>query len=683
MRNMLLRPLKRLSPKFKRKDFIGFDIETRDNNKVMLLATMSFSDGTVKSFETKEDFIHEMMKREYKGKIFCASFMEFDALGIFRGTEYEYKVTPFNRNNFIFMMKTYVEDGELVRKPKNTRDKKSYWPITMVDTMAYAPVSVESLGKIIGIPKMSHPGCFNRIPQNFEEWKQLTDYCANDSLISRKTMEFFHDSFIKDLKVKPRLTIASTAMDDFRRNHMTDPLKRMSDEDIEFSASGYFGALNGVFKRGMFDAVRHGKKLYYHDVNNMYGSVMVDIKLPHPNYMRHTHVDDMRYIINYEGMSKVDIACPATLKYPILPFRDDKTKRVIYPIGSWTGTFSHLILRKALEQGYQVKKVHSSLYSTATIQPFKHIKDYYMIRKQLKKEGNPLNEVYKLIINATYGKWGEMGKKNKRVIPVCEAEIGEIMESANVEEKNGYYFLDPPKEDYKAHCNPLWAGYITDGARIKLNGYMVSHDPYYVDTDSIICDHLIEDSDELGRLKVEMIVDKAFFLRSKFYMCLPVGWECMDEVTLLKNSKTKIKGVPHGMLVDGEIEDATFPADDLARYKDHKLTPQRFMDIVSMKKVEYKKFMRFKESIRRGKMQNEAIIQSKRFDLEDTKRIWPDPLSFIDCHGSSPLCVIDGMLADDHHVKVKDGERWHPMMNGYNISISKHIKIYKDVISLG
>lgn len=652
-RNTILWPLKKLPVNYKSKEFIGFDIETRYNNKIFLLATMSFNDGTSKSFRSKEDFIHEMMLKKYRGKIFCASFMEFDALGIFRGTEYEGKITPYMRGSFIFMIKTYVKNGELIRI-QDVSDK-SLWPIIMLDTMSYAPVSVESLGNIINVRKKDHPVCFNRHPESLAEWADLESYCANDSAISRKSMEFFYKSFI-ELGIKPKLTIASTSMDDFKRNHLTMPLMRMPVDDIEFAFESFKGAMNGVFKRGLFDAIQTGKKLYCHDVNSMYGDIMYKAKLPHPNYMRRVNVDNPRYIMNYEGCSKVDIEAPDRLKYPLLPFRDQVSGRVIYPTGNWTDTYTHIELRKSLSAGYRILKVHSSLYSTATIEPFKHINSYYDIRKQLKKEGNPLSEVYKLLINAQYGKFGERGKRAKKMIYIKEAMIEELTDTVNLQRCGDYYIIDQPPEDYKAHCNPLWASYITAGARLKLWDYIIMHDPYYVDTDSIICDHFIEDSEEMGMLKLEMIAEKAFFLRSKFYMCLPIGYGVMDHSTLMKNSKIKIKGVPKKMLIDGTLnkDHERFDHDDLARLADISLTPDIFMKILSDKKVKYKKFMRFKESVRRGKMQNEAIIQEKNFDMEDTKRLWPEHLSFTDCHDSIPLKVIDGIREDIYNELLND-----------------------------
>jgi hypothetical protein len=644
-RNMILKPLKKLSPKFKRKEFIGFDIETRYNNKVFLLATMSFADGSSKTFTTKESFIEEMMLQKYKNKIFCASFMEFDAMGIFRGTKYEGKITPMMREAFIFMAKTYVQDGELVRIPDRN---KYHWPVQMVDTMAYAPMGVEALGRLVNHPKMKHPKCFNRQPETLIEWEELEKYCVNDSEISRKAMEFFHDSFIK-VGIKPKLTIASCAMDDFKRNHLDMPLRRMSEKDIEFAFESYFGAMNGVFKRGVFDGRKTGQRLYYHDVNNMYGSQMVIAVLPHPNYMRRCYKDDQSYIMNYEGCSDVDIISPSNQKYPLLPFRDKGLNKIVYCVGNWRGTYTHIELRKALEIGYKITKVYSSLYSTATMKPFEYVKNDYEIRKKLKAEDNPLNEMYKLKINAIYGKFGEKGKKNRKWVFIDDVTMDEIVNSQLPERVGDYFIIDMPIEEPKAHCNPLWAGYISAMARLKLWDLIIKHNPYYVDTDSIICDHFIEDSNELGFLKMEMEIERAIFIRSKFYLCLPVGYEHMDKINLMKQAKIKIKGVPKNMLIDEDdiISDDSLDKDDIARYKDKILDPETFEKIIRNHKVRYKKFMRYRESIRRGKKQNEAIIQEKNFDLEDTKRFWLHPLSFDRCDDSLPLQLIGGIIQEN------------------------------------
>ena len=76
-----------------------------------------------------------------------------------------------------------------------------------------------------------------------------------------------------------------------------------------------------------------------------------------------------------------------------------------------------------------------------------------------------------------------------------------------------------------------------------------------------------------------------------------------------------------------------------------KVSMNLFLDILSNKKVDYKKFMKFKEAVRRNMLPNEIIDMTKVLNIQDDKRLWEeeqfnkDKLQF-----SEPLKLHSGIL---------------------------------------
>ena len=157
------------------------------------------------------------------------------------------------------------------------------------------------------------------------------------------------------------------------------------------------------------------------------------------------------------------------------------------------------------------------MFSKDTVNLFKdYVIQMYSKRLMYKSEGNTMGNLFtKLLLNSLYGKFAQKVERK---------ELGFIFEEPKP--KKGYQWIFEPYRDsnvgiwklvddqgkvvFKEGYNNVvsFASYTTSMARIKLyeavqDVYQYGGEVYYTDTDSIISDIKIEDSKELGKLKIE------------------------------------------------------------------------------------------------------------------------------------------------------------------------------------
>ena len=158
----------------------------------------------------------------------------------------------------------------------------------------------------------------------------------------------------------------------------------------------------------------------------------------------------------------------------------------------------------------------------------------------------------------------------------------------------------------KIHCIPIWSLYVTAYARLKLYSYLEHTDPIYCDTDSIITDVELEDSKELGFMKKEMDIDEMLIIRPKFY-----GIKYFKDGEIKEYVKSK--GIPYVL-------------------KYHNLKTK-------VSRIDYNKFSKFRESVRKGIRPNKMIDVFKHINYDDDKRIFHRPFSVDNQSDSIPIVL--------------------------------------------
>ena len=590
------------------KKIYGFDIETANDNKEFVCASI-WGEDFREFYYTKEEVINAFKKRRFNNSFIVATNLQFDFFGVFSQTEEIQQFKTLFRGSNLLSAKTYIVDNKYSMKSYSGSKRgegKTGHGITFIDTGNYCMFSVQKMGEILKVPKLSKPHFLGRRPKNREEWEILKDYNLRDSEVSQKFMRFLFDSFI-ELGATPKQTIASTAMSLFRNKYLEGGYWRQKKDILLDLFEGYYGGRTETFKRGYIN-----NKNYY-DINSLYPSVMRGY-YPDPNSGRVTFKNTLEYINKYEGMSKVDVKAPE-LKHPYLPFR--RPDKLIFPTGTFTGWYTHFELRKAIGMGYEVQKVHKTHYYKKLCRPFKgYVEALYSLRKGYKVDNNPMELVVKLLLNSLYGKFGQKFIGRDNWIP-ANITLDELEKFDKVE-RIGDFFCIKETSEPSCFCIPIWASYTTAYARDKLFNYIVETDPYYCDTDSIITDKELPESTELGAMKLEMYIKHGIIVKPKMYALLDGN----------NQEYVKVKGVGT------------------------KLTIESFKSILRGDKITYMKFTKFKEAMRRGLIPNELQNVEKSLSLEDNKRIWSSPFNPNNIQLSTPLHLIRGLLPEEYDVVV-------------------------------
>lgn len=585
---------------FKRQLF-GFDIETYENNTKISLISL-WSENFQKTYRSAEAFILDLKtERIFRDCYIVATNLSFDFFGTFWNNSELGKFTTIPKGNTsnILTAKVFVRDNQFVKHGSAVDDKKAR-SITFLDTGNYTIDSVENMGRMMGLPKLTKPECVDLqiYPRTSDEEKELIEYNLRDSEISYKFLKYLIKTF-ESLGATFKITIASTSMTLFTNKYLKIPLFRAQEDELYEIFESYIGGRTEVFGRGsLWQLMRkyNVEKLYYVDINSLYPSVMRDFVYPNPNTRRVVQRNTTEYINRYHGCSLVDVVSPRKLRVPFLPFRSKD--KILFSLGSFTGWYTHVELREAIKLGYTITTVKKTYYYLETFEPFKdYINDLYNLRQQYKKEGNAICElVVKLFMNSLYGKFGQRFFDKQKTVPVPDTsdELALMKDFTIVKQGTTEFIrLNHQVTEPSAFCIPILASYITSYARIRLYSYLSNYRVVYCDTDSCISLDPIPTSLNLGEMKFEGHLEKGFIVRSKFY-----GYMGVDHKGKVIDS-VKIKGVSIRM-----------KCKDLDEY------------LHQPKTISYKKLVKWKEAIRREMHINSVTDVRKDLSFNDDKHLW-------------------------------------------------------------
>lgn len=602
-------------------NFFGFDIETFNENKSISLMSLVSKKSVDLFFCCEKDSLFDMMQHDsdLRNSYIVCTNLGFDYFGLM----HERKESNFFRTVFrggsLIQSKAYVYKNKFTY-PFLVDNSQQMFYISFIDTMNFAPFSVKKIGEFLNIKKLEIKEIMGTKPQNIEEWLSLIEYNIRDSFISMSFAYYLQESF-NTIGACFKNTIANTAMKLFTAKYIHDEKYYVQNvDDMREIIKAYHGGRCEAFCRGKIE------KMNYYDVNSLYPSVMKNNVFPNPNTHRVTHENKINYIMDYDGVSFCRVYMPYN-RYPVLPFH--YVDKVLFPCGEFSGYWSHVELREALKHGLKIMKIYKTHYYLDNCTPFKeYVEDLYNIRKKFKKESNPMELVVKLLLNSLYGKFGQHFDNVEVLTPFDSVSALELTENHVIERLDNYLRMELNDPQIRNYSIPIWAVYITSYARLKLFEYLKKYNAYYCDTDSIITKDIIPDSTELGKMKLEMTINEGVIVRPKFY-----GLKSNNGDVI------KIKGLSRAIRML-----RLFGVFDMLD-KNKEISYDMFLDFVEHPKVEFKKFAKFRESLRRGFIPNEEFIQQKYFTLEDNKRYWDRPFNALSLQDSKPV-----------YIKMNEGE---------------------------
>jgi hypothetical protein len=459
-------------------EYSVFDIETKGWDKIYAIGI--YDGVNLKIFTEKQKnndgYIEWLLDNLKDGDIVYAhNGGRFDFLFVIEYMKNN-KIKPFNFN---------LIHGSVAMFTIKYKDKR----ITFKDSMLILPFSLRQLTNDFDVKH-------KKLEMDYElglEDERFNDYFANDLYGLYEVLEQVPE-------LRSKLTIASNCINVFRNIFYKQKFTRNNYNVNELFRKGYFGGRTEIFKL-------YGTKLYYYDINSLYPYVMSNFKYPLPIRDNYTKV------FKYNGDGYYFIKAEIDNKYiPVLPYRMQKSKKLIFPLGKFSGWYYSPEIELAKQEGYKIK-VYKGYSFNKVDYLFKDYVDYYY--KIKKNSSGAKKAVAKLMLNSLYGKFGQhdfLTSYSFDYDKKDEVEWGKAYSPLfNMKEKK--YLAN---QDF---VHPEISGMITSYARVTLYNLFkrADFDVYYCDTDSIFTSKLLKTSNALGDIKEEAQVKEFVALAPKVY----------------------------------------------------------------------------------------------------------------------------------------------------------------------
>lgn len=389
------------------------------------------------------------------------------------------------------------EDGRYTgNKPKKERKLAEFR-----DSFTMFPMSLDALTKSFDVNHIKQD--YNQY-DNHEDREKMMEYLKYDCIgLWEVIAEFMCQTNTPELN----LTIASESMKQYKerfggKEHLEKLQGNISKE--KFFREAYFGGRTEVFKR-------KGENLKYYDFHSMYPSVMRDKPYPAGEIVRTD-----KFKKDKLGIYKIKWTSPEDCNIPLLP-RKDKNGKLIFGTGEEIeGWYYSPEVEQAIEDGYDVE-IQKGFYWTEKQYMFKDYIDHWYGVKQ--ESDGCMYLISKLFLNSLYGKFGQSRTVTEvtQTPPTKEQVVNGSWEVLD----DDLDLFTKESEVFADYIYPYVAGLVTSYGRLKLYKALKKADNvgevYYCDTDSLVIDHELPTSPELGELGLEDNVEKGYFLFPKIY----------------------------------------------------------------------------------------------------------------------------------------------------------------------
>ena len=411
--------------------------------------------------------------------------------------------------------------------------------ITFRDSSAILPFGLDSITENFGVQNKKGNLDRTRITR---DTKEVREYLESDVKGLWQSLTAFREwTPIKEAGHKS--TIAGQAIEVLRLYLMRD-IPCLNKSQDAFIRRGYYGGRTEILK-----PLYHGKKkeLNYYDINSLYPYVMANNNIPtDPLYKTNSFKFGKD-----TGFVEATVLIPKDMYIPPLPtmFEVGMSKKLIFPVGEFTGVWASCELEYAMSLGVKVKKVHQALLFKEPWPVFKSfINAMYEVRQKSKKNSVD-NVLAKLLMNSCYGRFGL--KRERECI-----SVGPDDSNAKFYQPISTFWLENGcnreiykyKEEIETFSNVGVAAWVTALARIENHKTMMKfkEDVYYTDTDSFFTPKKAEITNDLGGLKLEYSLSQACFLLPKTYI-IEAPMEIFSHKTktgqkIMSNIKSVMKG---------------------------------------------------------------------------------------------------------------------------------------------
>lgn len=416
--------------------------------------------------------------------------------------------------------------------------------LVILDTFNFWKVSVDAMGKSLGLPKLE-------MPKDMTDKKAWDDYCKRDvEVIGNQVIQLL-DYLTENQLGSFAISAPALAMNCFKTKFLRHEIflhDRFRVSQLERMC--YYGGLVNNYYIG----VVKNQTIHHTDVNSLYPSVMLNqypVKLVQDaKDMR--PVEAQKLLERYAVCARVKINSKAV---PYIVRHGDKTMELT---GMFTTSLCGPELKAALDRGHVSHVLNIAWYEQAKI--FEDFVNFFWKERARYKLANdtPREQLVKLIMNSLYGKFGMKGfdwvdykPENLAILyelSACEMPMNywhsdyaptvtnhtQIWRPEGLDRPVSLRYIAgkqqlklPTGEHSESFC--AIAAYVTSYARQRLRKLMAiagHHHVYYCDTDSLFVDDVglenLKSHREmcqvtLGKLKYEGSSDHAVFLGPKDY----------------------------------------------------------------------------------------------------------------------------------------------------------------------
>ncbi len=522
------------------------------------------------------EFLNTIIKNSEKNITFFSHNINFDGYIILDSLiKFKIKFEWYIRDLNLYWIKVYY--AELV--------------IEIRCSYKLIPLSVESLGKMLGQSKKIFPHKFSSISnllyagpvpdqKYFNSAEEYNSFLKENSLFDFKTKSLEYcknDVEIVNIVLKNILNICSQySKSFFWRSYSFSSLsykifskkydtfgvtkKKLQVQTYDYIVDSYFGGNTQVFGNPKEGMITHA-----FDYSGMYGQSMLE-KFPY---------DEGSFKIENLDWSKPGfhtIKVKSDMLYPILPIKHKG--KLFFPNGIFTGRWNHVEIIRFVEVGGVVLEHYSSYqYSTEDYV----FKDFVTEFTEIRKKGIYYKIFGKSIVNGGYGSFALNEEDYLTTIVFNKEEFEIIKEITDVISYKNYgecYILKIKKNSLSKKIydkegkwntnlkerNIAYASMIAAKARVRLHKALINvvndgGELYYTDTDSIFAGYSTNRlGQSVGDVKWSEVYEDAVFISPKFYC--------------LKGSKPKIKGISHTKMGFEEIKAKFYSNEEFIEFND-------------------------------------------------------------------------------------------------------------------
>jgi len=533
----------------KRISYVTADIEAYDWINFLCIGMFDGQNNIFKWFDDINDFADYLFDHcdEYEIE---NVFFQFGGIYDFM---FLFQELLFNRN---YKIEGIIPRGSGILSFSITEEEPTKWTssgkpmkIRFHDSSALLPFALATLTEKFGVTHVKQTIAyedFEKMWDTEEGRKAILEYLEYDV---RGHWEVLHKFFNWNLirEAGPAFTISSQAIKIWRL-FLPCEIKSLPDSIDAFVRKAYMGGRTEVFRPiflGSYDAdlneaqltpewleyVRKQNQigsLDYADINSLYPTTMREFDYPidvkgNISSGKHYSPDELG-IWKVKVRVRHDMYCPPLgVKVAINP-KKPKVKKLVYPVGTFTGYWTNVEIEYARSIGVEILKVYKGVKFKNGGKIFKPFVDHlYNMRLEAQAKGDHVGDILtKLIMNSTYGRTG-ISKNDKEMIQLDDG--GPWEQAFEITCKHGLRkasLVRVPSEMNNVFSNCAIAAFVTSYSRILMHKqFMICGEDslYYTDTDSVFTSYKgLEYGNKLGMMKLEYRVGSSLFLLPKTYV---------------------------------------------------------------------------------------------------------------------------------------------------------------------